>query len=276
MALEIPPSNFISNTTEFHRTGRKNYGLLPLLPPRYYGAVGDNEDDSSDESEPIPYNDKPQQGNSYSHYNKYKGYDQFNHYAPPSYPPFVNNYKGSPYTGIPPMSPDQMMQIIMAFNSMKETEEPEDSGILSKLVKDPKIAAAALIPLSVAAAAFVPVLMKYFMGGSSIPIVSTVANSKQFRNLDVSSNLDGFFESVVAFSRDIGNDECIQKIICKAAIGQSNVRMSDLVKKIISTVSQVVKEDWLNNFRMKHLIDAIKKGKCDNVCYNTEIAPIPQ
>ncbi|GFY73032.1 uncharacterized protein TNIN_12941 [Trichonephila inaurata madagascariensis] len=270
----MPPSNFLSNTTGLHRTGRKNYGLLPPLPPRDYGAVSDDEDDSSDDSEPIPYNDKPQQGNGYSHYNKYKGYDQFNHYAPPSYPPFVNNYKGSPYTEIPPMSPDQMMQIMMVLNSMKETEEPEDSGILSKLVKDPKIAAAAFIPLSVAAAAFVPVLMNYLMGGSSTPIVSTVANSKQFRSLDVSSNLDGFFESVVAFSRGVGNDECIQKTICKAALGQSNVRMSELVKKIVSTVSQVVKDDWLNNFRMKHLIDAIKKGKCDNVCNNTGIAPI--
>ncbi|GFT13956.1 uncharacterized protein NPIL_191271 [Nephila pilipes] len=269
MAWETSSSNVASNTSKLQRTGRKNYGPFPPLPPRDYGAVGDDEDYSSDESESIPYNDKPQQGSMNPSYNKYKGYDQVSNYGPPSYPPFVNNYKGYPFAGVPPMSPDQMLQMMMTFKRMKEIEGPEDTGIISKFFSDSKTAAAAFIPLSIAAAAFVPVLMNYLTGGSSTPMVSTIANSKQFRNLDVSNNLDALLESIISFSRAMDSDECIQKTICKAASAQYNVRVSEYVKKIASTVSQVFKDDYLSNFRIKHLLDAVKKGNCNNVCNDT-------
>ncbi|GFU59029.1 uncharacterized protein NPIL_459241 [Nephila pilipes] len=269
VAWETSSNNVTSNISELQRTGRKNYGPFSPLPPRDYGAIGDDEDDSSDESEPLPYNDKPQQGSVNPSYNKYKGYDQFSNYGPPSYPPFVNNYKGYPFAGVPPMSPDQMLQMMMALKSMKENEGPEDTGIISKLFSDSKTAAAAFIPLSIAAAAFVPVLMNYFTGGLSTPTVSTIANSKQFRNLDVSNNLDVLLESIISFSRAMDSDECIQKTICKAASAQYNLRVSEYVKKIASTIAQVVKDDYLINFRIKHLVDAVKQGNCNNVCNDT-------
>ncbi|GIX84006.1 uncharacterized protein CEXT_376311 [Caerostris extrusa] len=203
----------------------------------------------------------------YPSFNNYKGYEQYSNYGPPRYPSFAPNYyKGSPFyspyfkgskpadSGMAPASPDQMMEMMMALNNMDESSKPEDTGLLSKLISDPKsAAAAAIIPLSIVAAAVVPVLMNYMMTGAAPQVVSTTANNKESRSLDSSNNLQVVMENIVRLARAIDSDECIQKTICKVANGNDSMPVSDYMKKAASTVAQMVKDDWVNNLGVKIL-----------------------
>ncbi|GFU87265.1 uncharacterized protein TNCV_4134101 [Trichonephila clavipes] len=272
-----------ASSTGLRRTGRKNYGPYRPLPSKDYGDDGDDKDDSTDDSDQNP-NNKPPQGGDYPSFGNYKGYDQYSNYGPPPrYPSFANNYKGyqfySPYwkgskpadTPAPPATPDQMMEMMMALSNMDDTSKPEDTGLFSKLISDPKsAAAAAIIPLSIVAAAVVPVLMNYMMTGTAQSVVSTTANNKEARSLDGSINLDVIMENIARLARAMDNDECIQKTICKVANGDADMPVSNYMKKAATMVARLAKDDWVDNVGVKNLVDGVKQGNCDNVCNSTK------
>ncbi|GBM01590.1 hypothetical protein AVEN_60011-1 [Araneus ventricosus] len=269
-----------TNSTRLGRTGRKNYGLYRPPPSRDYGDDGDDKVDSNDDTPSSPNTGNPPQGGDYPNFGNYKGYDQYFNYAPPRYPSFAPNYKGSPFyspywkggkpldSAMPSASPDQMMEMMMALSNMEDTTKPEDTGILSKLISDPKAAAAAaIIPLSIVAAAVVPVLMNYMMTGANQPqVISTTANNKEARSLDASNNFEMIMENISRFARAMDNDECVQKTICRIVRGDADVPVSDYMKKAASSLARMVKDDWMNNYGVKNLVDGIKQGNCNNVC----------
>ncbi|GIY82124.1 uncharacterized protein CDAR_506111 [Caerostris darwini] len=284
VSSEESSRTFTSNSTKVGRTGRKNYGFYRPQPPRDYGDDGDDKEDSTDEAQPGPSSGNPPQPSDYPSFNNYKGYEQYSNYGPPRYPSFAPNYyKGSPFyspywkgskpadSGMAPASPDQMMEMMMALNNMDESSKPEDTGLLSKLISDPKsAAAAAIIPLSIVAAAVVPVLMNYMMTGAAPQVVSTTANNKESRSLDSSNNLQVVMENIASLARAIDSDECIQKTICRVANGNDSMPVSDYMKKAATTVAQIVKDDWVNNLGVKNLVDGVKQGNCDNVCNSSK------
>ncbi|GFX49313.1 uncharacterized protein TNCV_3334311 [Trichonephila clavipes] len=259
---------FTSNVTRFHRVGRENYG--PYSPPNVYGAIGEYKDDIKVDLSPIPYNDKPVPSNDFSSSDKYKG-NKYNDYSIPSYSPFANNYKGYPVYSNGFISPntDPMLQMLMGIKSTGALAKPEETGLLSKFGVDPKIATTAIIPLSIVAAAVVPVLMNLIMGGASSPTISTTANKKEARSDIVSLNIEDFMENISSLARNMDSEECILKTICKVACGQSAIPVSDHVKEAASKISKLVQNDVLSKLQIKNLIDGVSQGNCSNVCISS-------
>ncbi|GIY06023.1 uncharacterized protein CDAR_520301 [Caerostris darwini] len=267
--------NISSNNTKIGRTGRKNYGPYQPQPPRDYGDNGDNSEDSKDNSEPITTNDNQPQNGNYPNFGNYKGYDQYSNHGPSNYPVFAPNYKGFPFpsSGGSSASPDQMMGMMMALSNLNDATKPAESGFLTKLLSDPStLASAAFIPLSIMAAAFVPLLMNYVIANNAPQVVSTTANNKEARDFDVSMNLEMLMEQIASFARAVDNDRCIQMTICKVASGASKMPVPDYVKKAVSAIAvHLAKDNWMDNLRVRNLIDAIKQGNCVNVCNNPKI-----
>ncbi|GFY73031.1 uncharacterized protein TNIN_12931 [Trichonephila inaurata madagascariensis] len=257
---------FTSNVTRFHRVGRENYG--PYSPPKVYGAIGEYKDDIKVDLNPSPFNGKPVPANDFSSSDKYKGDNKYDDYSIPSYSPFANNYKGYPLYSNGFLSPntDPMLQMLMNIKSTGAFAKPEEAGLLSKFGVDPKIATTAIIPLSIVAAAVVPVLMNLIMGGASSPTISTTANKKEARSDIVSLNFENFMENMFSLARNMDNEECILKTICKVACGQSAIPVSDHVKEAASKISKMVQDDLLNKLQIKNLIDGVRQGNCSNVC----------
>ncbi|GFT13958.1 uncharacterized protein NPIL_191281 [Nephila pilipes] len=262
---------FTSNGTALRRAGRTNYGPYP--PPKVYGAIGEYKDDSNADPELSLYNDKTVNDGDQSSTGKYKGYDLYNIYSPPSYQPFANNYKGYPLhsNGFQLSNTDQMLQMMLAVKGPGATTKPEETGLLSKFTVDPNIATAAIIPLSIVAAAVAPVLVNLLMGSTSAPVISTTAGNKEARRYIVSHSLASLIENMSSFSRAVDNDECIQKSICKIACDQSTITVPDYVKKGATALAHSFGDDLLNNLQIKNLIDGIKKGNCSNVCNSSKV-----
>lgn len=257
------------------RRGRKNYGNV-WQPPRDYGDDGDDKDDSTVDTDQGP---KAPQGYDYPNFSNYKGYD-YSNYGPPRYPAYPPNFKGYPvypsfFKGGKPgdseASPD-IASMMLALNNMDSSKKPDDGGILSKLVSDPKSAAvAALIPLSIVAAAVVPVLMNYMMtgaGGANGPqtITTTATDNKNGRSLDAFNNFDFLLEGIANFARSMDDDECIQKTVCRVASGDQNVSVPDYVRKAATKVISFVNDDMANSFGVQSIVEGVKKGSCDSVC----------
>ncbi|KAF8763883.1 hypothetical protein HNY73_022017 [Argiope bruennichi] len=189
----------------------------------------------------------------------------------PFYSPYWKGGKPGD-SAMPSGSPDQMMEMMMALSNMEDTKKPEDTGILSKFISDPKsAAAAAIIPLSIVAAAVVPVLMNYMMTGANQPqVIATTANNKEARSLDSSNNFEVIMENISRFARAMDNDECVQKTVCRIIKGDTDLPVSDYMKKAASSLARMVKDDWVNNYGVKNLVDGIKQGNCNNVCNNVK------
>ncbi|GFX49309.1 uncharacterized protein TNCV_3334271 [Trichonephila clavipes] len=250
------------------RTGRKNYGLYPSVPLKHYSSIGEYKDDSDEDSK-TSSNESSQKG-YYPSFNEYKVYDQYSNYGSLSYSP---NYKG--YLSSSPFwdAYNQKIQMVMALKNMADVGKPEETGIFSKLMSNPKIVAAAFIPLSIAAAAIVPVLINSMMVGNSRPVVSTAVNSREFKRLDATNNFEMLVENMAMLARAIENDDCIQKTICRIARGESNIPMANYVRNAASTVAHMIKDDWLDNLRIKILVDAVKNNDCENVCSSFMVTP---
>ncbi|CAL1266467.1 unnamed protein product [Larinioides sclopetarius] len=277
VSSELVSKNATAIRTAIRRTGRKNYGFYQPQPPKEYGDGGDSNDSSYEDSEKGSSNGKPSQGGDYPNFGNLKGYDQYSNYGPSNYPLFAPNYKGIQFpfwngnkpsdNGAAPVSPDQMMGMMMALGNMGDSTKPADTGLLTKLFSDPNgIAQAAIIPLSIVAAAFVPVLMNYIMASNAPQVVSTTANNKEARNFDISRDLDVVAQNIAIFSRTIERDGCIQKTVCRVATGVTNMPLSDYMKKAATKVSHLVKDDWVDNLGVRNLVAAIRQGNCANVC----------
>ncbi|GFR15604.1 uncharacterized protein TNCT_238181 [Trichonephila clavata] len=247
-------------------------GSYPFLPVRDYGAIGSDKDDSSDDSVPSSHKSKLQSGGDYPIFNEYKGNEQSNQYGFPSFPSFADN-KGSPFPAPSWLNPDQMLQMMAAIKNTEDISKPEETGLFSKLITDPKIAAAAFIPLSIVAAAVVPVLMNYMMGNTATPTVSTTANNRESRSLDVSKNLEELVISMLRFSRAMENDECLQMTICKVVSDDASATKSEYARKVASAIVHLFKDDRLDDVEIKQIVDAARRGKCADVCKNSTIIP---
>ncbi|GFS70870.1 uncharacterized protein NPIL_100391 [Nephila pilipes] len=269
LASDEAATNSTAKIVRLRRTG----GHFPPLPINDYGVNGDDKDDSLDDSKLPSYKGKSQSGGDYPVFNEYKGNEQSNKYGLSNFPSFADN-KGSPFPVPSWITPDQMMQMMAAIKNADDVNKPEGAGLFSKLITDPKIAAAAFIPLSIVAAAVVPVLMNYMMGNTASPAVSTTANNREFRSLDASKNLGGIMEHMARFARAIEDDECIQKTICRVVTGDTGVPKSDSAKRVASAIAHMLKEDWSDNLGIKQIVDGIKKGKCSNVCRDSVIASL--
>lgn len=261
------------------RTGRKNYNVWQ--PPRDYGDDGDDKDAGGDDADQGPGNGKPPQGYDYPNFGNYKGFDPYSNYGPPRFPSYPPNFKGYPLyptfwkdnkPGDSESSPD-IMSMMLALNNMDGSAKPDDGGILSKLVSDPKSAAvAAIIPLSIVAAAVVPVLMNYMMTGvssnNSPTITTTATDNKNGRSLDVFNNFDFVLEGIANFARSMDSDECVQKTVCRVATGDESVSVPEYVRKAATKIFGFVNDDIANNFGVQSILEGVKQGNCNNVCSN--------
>ncbi|GFR01744.1 uncharacterized protein TNCT_302921 [Trichonephila clavata] len=264
---------FDEGSTKLLRIDRKNDGSYQPLPPRDYGVTGNQKDDSIHGSEQASYNNKPQSGGDYPLFNEYNINGQLSNYGLPSFSSFSPDHKGYPFPVPSWITPDQLMQMMAAINNVANATKPEGTGLFSKLIIDSKIAAAAFVPLSIVAAAIVPVLMNYMMGYSAPPTISTTANNRGFRIFDVTTNFDEILENFARFSRAMDNDECIQKTICRVVIGDADAPNSEYVKKVASAISQLVEGDWSDNIGIKEIVNGVKNGKCSNICKHSARLP---
>ncbi|GFV47077.1 uncharacterized protein TNCV_197721 [Trichonephila clavipes] len=267
LASDVAPRNSSVKINRVRRTG-----FYPPQPIRDYGAIASDKDDSSDDSVPSSYKSKLQSGGDYPVFNEYKGNVQSNQFGFPGFPSFADN-KGSPFPAPSWLNPDQMMQMMAAIKNTEDISKPEETGLFSKLITDPKIAAAAFIPLSIVAAAVVPVLMNYMMGNTATPTVSTTANNRESRSLDVSKNLDELVKSMIRFSRAMESDECIRMTICKVVSGDDSAPKSEYARKVASAIAHLFKDDRLDDLEIKQIVDAARKGKCADVCKNSTVKP---
>ncbi|GFS62033.1 uncharacterized protein NPIL_65591 [Nephila pilipes] len=199
LASDEISKNSSVKTTEVHGTERKNNSPYLPLSLQNPGAIGANKDDSTQDSWPSSYKNKPQSAGDYPIFNEYSGNSQFNHLQnfPSNSPPF----KGYPFPIPSWVSPDQMMQMTAAIKNMSDATKTEVNGLFSKLITDPIIAAVAFIPLSIVAAAIVPVLMNYMTGNAAPPMVSTTANNRGFRSFHESRNLEEIMENLARLAR---------------------------------------------------------------------------
>ncbi|KAF8763914.1 hypothetical protein HNY73_022044 [Argiope bruennichi] len=265
-----------SNSTSLERTARKNYNFYQPQPPKDYG---DDSDDSDDDDEQNPGKSKPSQGSYFPGFGKYKGYNPYSNYdmPMPMYPPFAPNFKGD-YPMFPPvasLNPNkQMMQMMAALSNMDSSSKHESGGFLSKLFADPNTATAAIIPLSIITAAVVPVLMNYLMSSPPTPMVSTVANSKEARNLEAFKDLEIVMVNFSRFAKTMDGDECIQKTICRIASGAANMPVTDYIRKAVGEIStHFTKDNWKDSLGIKRIIDGVKQGNCANVCSGSKAIP---
>ncbi|GFU59033.1 uncharacterized protein NPIL_459261 [Nephila pilipes] len=255
-----------TETIKLLQTDRKNDSTDLPLPPRDYGDIGDKRSQSTHDSESVSYKSKPQSGGDYPIFNEYTGNGQLNNYGLPNFPSITSDIKGYPFSAPSWITPDHMMQMMAAIKNVSGTAKPAETGLFSKLITDPKIAAAAFLPLSIVAAAIVPVLMNYAMGNSSLPTVSTTANNRGFRSLDVPKNLDDILESMSRFALAMEGDECIQMTICRMLTGEAVSPHSDYAKKVALTLTQLIGDDGSNKLGIREIINGVDKNNCSNVC----------
>ncbi|GBM01589.1 hypothetical protein AVEN_60010-1 [Araneus ventricosus] len=242
---------------------------FPINPVQTEEAVDPvYTDDGSDVATP------PRADGQYPDFNVYKGYDK-----PPSYDyyPFFQNYKGLPYypkggsgsledNGIAFPNEEQMMEMMNKMNQLQINSKKDQQGFLSKLITDPKTyMLAAIIPLAVMIASFVPFLANYFTSGPSMPaVMTTIANSKMARavqDIDVAQKV---LENLIEFgSKVLEDDECIQKAICELALSKSG---PDNARYAAFVINRISKEHWLENWGAKELVSALEESSCKNVC----------
>ncbi|GFT13960.1 uncharacterized protein NPIL_191291 [Nephila pilipes] len=266
LASDEASNNSKTESIQLLQTDQKNNGSDLPLPPRDYGDIGDKRSESIHDSGSVSYKSKPQSGGDYPIFNEYTGNGQLNNYGLPIFPSITSDIKGYPFSVPSWITPDHMMQMMAAIKNVSGTTKPAETGLFSKLITDPKIAAAAFLPLSIVAAAIVPVLMNYVMDNSSLPTVSTTANNRGFRSLDVPKNLDVVLESMSRFARAMENDECIQMTICRVLSGEDDAPDSHHAKKVALTLTQWIGDDWSNKLGIREIINGVNKDKCSNVC----------
>ncbi|GFY16235.1 uncharacterized protein TNCV_2348801 [Trichonephila clavipes] len=178
------------NEIGLKREVRNNYD--PYMPTKLFGNIGEYKEEFFADFEPSPFMDELQtQGSDPFGFSTYEDADPYKVYNPPRYPPFPNNYKGYQFypNGHPSPSAEQVLHVMSLINKNKATSKSEGSGLLSKLIADPSIAAAVTVPLSFAAAAVVPAMINLVMGGISTPMITTIANNREARNIDISRHL---------------------------------------------------------------------------------------
>ncbi|GBM05226.1 hypothetical protein AVEN_181615-1 [Araneus ventricosus] len=234
-------------------------------------ADPDYTDDGSDAATP------PQADGQYPDFNVYKGYDK-----PPSfgYYPFFQNYKDFPYypkgrfgslddNGIAFSSEKQMMEMMTIMNKMNQLQansKKDEQGFLAKLMTDPKTyMLAAIIPLAVMIASYVPFVASYFMSVPSMPaVMTTIVTSKMARAVQDIDLAQKVLENLIEFgSKVLEDDDCIQKAVCEIALlkgGSDNARYAAFV------INRVSKDHWLKNWGVKELVSALEGSSCENVC----------
>ncbi|GFU87269.1 uncharacterized protein TNCV_4134141 [Trichonephila clavipes] len=211
-------------------------------------------------------------------FNVYKGYDK-----PPSfdqkYYPAINSYKGYPYYpkggfdniedgGIAFPTEEQLMEMMMMMNAMNKLQisPKKEQGFLAKLMMDPKTyMLAAIIPLVIMVASFLPMLANYMMSEPSMPsVITTIANSKMARAVRDSDLAERVLENLIEFgSKVLDGDECIQKAICEIALSQGGL---ENMRSVAHITKRIGKEEWLKNWGAKELVSALETSNCDSVC----------
>ncbi|GFS60904.1 uncharacterized protein TNIN_71511 [Trichonephila inaurata madagascariensis] len=239
-------------------------------PPQHdYGATDSSKDELSADSESTLYKSKPRSGGDYPLFNEYN--DQIFNHGISSIPSISPDIKGNPFSVPSWITPDQMVQMMAAIKNMSDATKSVENGLFSKLITDPKIAAAAFIPLSIVAAAIVPVLMNYVMGNTTPVSVSTTANNRMFKSFDTSENLQEIMEIVSKISPAVNNNYCIQKNICRVFMGVADAPKSDYAHKIAPTINLLITKYGVNVSIFKEIVEGIKTGKCDDLCKRSVI-----
>lgn len=247
---------------------------------------------SEDSDEPV-YSDIPAANPSrgdveFSGFDNYKGFWK----PPPNYEQTYIPVKGFPYyvpypkgkgdlgdfgnIGFP--SQNQMADMMAMMNKLQVSPKKEDQSFLSKLGSDPKSLAilAAIIPLSIMLASFIPVIINYFITGASttasqlVPglpsLVTSIATSRMARAFDDIETLEKLFENLVDFGAKVmEDDECIQKTVCRTVLSQWN---GQTVKQVAVAVKHFSKGDFLKSWGGKEILESLEKGDCENVCMN--------
>ncbi|GIY82125.1 uncharacterized protein CDAR_506121 [Caerostris darwini] len=209
----------------------------------------------------------------FSVHKKYNKFPSLDH----KYTPAIPNFKGISYY---PYIPDNenaiafpteeqivdMMSMMNAMNKLQVPAKKEEQGFLAQIASDPKTyILAAIIPLAIMMASFIPFVTNYFTAAPSGPsVLTTIANSKMARAVRDSDLAENVLGNLREFgSKVLEDDDCIQKAICEIALHKAG---PDNVSQAAFIISRVAKEDWLKNFGAKELISALEKASCENVC----------
>lgn len=191
-------------------------------------------------------------------------------YFPTVYKGYPSDIKGVKQISPPPsMAPDQMMEMMNMMNAMmnleKETSDKE-VGFFDKLFSDPKsILVAAIIPVSIMLASFIPLLVNYFTAGASLPsILTSVAGSKMGRNLGDPENFHILLENIVKYGKKFESGDCMEESICVYVT--SNSSMDDSLKKVVKSIAKIMKKEWLGYSSIAKILSAVKNGNCSNLC----------
>ncbi|GFS60307.1 uncharacterized protein NPIL_607161 [Nephila pilipes] len=245
----------------------------------------DKSTSTEDTSKPV-YSDagseaaKPSRGDDqYPAFNVYKGYDKTPSFDQKHYP-VINSYKGFPYYpkgefakpedgGIAFPTEEQLMEMMMMMNAMNKLQispKKDEQGFLAKLMMDPKTyMLAAIVPLVIMIASFLPMLANYMMSGPSMPsVVTTIANSKMARAVRDSDLAEKVLENLMEFgTKVLEGDDCIQQAICEIALSQGGL---ENMRSVAFIAKRIGKEKWLENWGAKELVSALESSSCDNVC----------
>ncbi|GFY79700.1 uncharacterized protein TNIN_1701 [Trichonephila inaurata madagascariensis] len=168
--------------------------------PRHYGNIG-IKNDSPNDPESTLKKSRSQSVGDYPLFNEYT--DHLLNYGISSISSNPLDTEGYPLYVPSWINPDQLMA---AIKNMSNATKSLENGLFTKLITNPKIAAAAFVPLSIVAAAIVPVLMNYVLGSTAPLTVSTTANNKGFRSFDASKNLDDIMETIANLTRAMDNN----------------------------------------------------------------------
>lgn len=242
-----------------------------------------NPDDSGEIAEPPVYSDagqRPEAPRPERKSNDLKGitkyYDEnafYTPYSPVPYKGYPYYGKGSTYPSGPPLSmtPEQMVEMMNAVDLMKDSQK--EQGFLSKILADPKsILVAAIIPVSIMLASFIPLLVNYFMNGTSDPsVLSTVASSKLARSLSDFDNLHLLLKSLDKYERKLQDYECFEEGVCHIITDQSAIGDDDYIKTAVKALAKFVKAEWIGHPRIANALSAIKQKNCSNVCDKTKM-----
>lgn len=256
----------------------------PGREPRNYDNIfGEYEsyqipDDTQRNDKPV-YSDagskkvKPQQDKKqYTSYDSFQGYDQ----NLPSYPGL---YKGYPYypqfntkLEFPDVSPDQMMQMMAMMNSMKmlqDTKENNTLGFFGNLISNPKaLFVAAILPVSIMIASFIPLIVNYFMTGVSLPtVISSTANNKMGRSLNGTNYLDTVLENIGKYGEKLlESEKCVEETICSFIIDDSDNKGTDYFQRTAKVVANIIKLEWLGETKAAMVLSGIKQRNCTFLC----------
>lgn len=243
------------------------------VPYRYPGKYGDDRDEHDDDDSSFDSRVAvPPEDDKTPSYSNVKGFDFGS-----SYPPFYKGYPLNPYwkgkgnsdddNNMPPMNPMKMMEMMMMMKTMQDLQDStKDEGSLSKFISDSKsFFMAAIVPLSIIFAAVVPVLINYMMTGSSLPVIQTTAATKEGRSIVDANVLGDILQKFEEISRNIETDECAEKTLCKVVYNDSSL-LKGHIRKVASTVANLVKDEWIKDFKIKSFVRGLTEGNCDNVC----------